>query len=319
VTPLLNVRGLRIGIGEREVVTHADLTVRPGECVAVVGESGCGKSMTCRAVMGLLDRVSGRVTGGELRLGDRDLAAMSAKEWRALRRGTLGFVPQSSMAGLDPVMRVGRQIRETVKTVDPQSDPRARTLELLESVRLPDPERVAHAYPHELSGGMRQRAMIALAMAGRPALLVADEPTTALDASVQKAIMDLLDQLRRDTGMAVVLISHDLRVVRSSADRIHVMYAGTTVEQGPTETVIGAPRHPYTRALIDADPSLGGVGERPASIPGSPPDPASWDGGCRFADRCGHAEERCGEALPAIETTEAGGAVACRRWRELSL
>jgi oligopeptide/dipeptide ABC transporter ATP-binding protein len=214
---------------------------------------------------------------------------------------------------------VGRQLAEAVKRYESKSDVRTRSLELLEQVQMPRPQQVLTAYPHQLSGGMRQRAMIALAVAGRPKLLIADEPTTALDATVQRAILDLLRRLRDELGMALLLVSHDLGAIRSATDRVAVMYAGTLVESGRSSAVLHRPRHPYSAALIASDPSLMERGEQLRSLFGDPPQPGSWPDGCRFHPRCPYALDRCRDAAPEPLDDGTGHLVACVRAGELEL
>ncbi len=262
---LLEARDVTISLGGEPKVAGVSLSVHAGECVALVGESGSGKTLTCRALLGSLHRIGGSMEGS-VRLRGREVAQASPAEWRRLRGSVLGFVPQASMAGLDPVMRVGDQLVETVRRHDSGVSARGRALELLQQVEMPSPETVLRSYPHQLSGGMRQRVMIALSLAGRPRLLIADEPTTALDVTVERAILELLLRLCRDERMGLLLISHDLGVVRRVADRVSVMRAGEQVEQGITAEVLSRPRHPYTAALLAADPALVEPGQRLAGV-----------------------------------------------------
>lgn len=302
---------LSVSIGGREVLTSVSLEVGRGEVLGIAGETGCGKSVTCRALTGTLGLIGGRITGGSLTYDGVDLRRLSEREWRRIRGRKIGFVPQSSLSGLDPLKRVGKQLAETIRYVDQRDDVRARSLELLRQVALPDPEAVFRAYPHELSGGMRQRFMIALAIAGRPDVLVADEPTTALDVTIQKGILDLLRRLSAETRMSVILVTHDLAVIEDFAARIAIMYAGMTVEAGPTAEVLAAPAHPYTVALLGARPGSVPAGSRLKGIGGAPPAPQGWADGCRFAPRCSFGKPDCEMSRPGLEAGQAGHAVAC--------
>ena len=282
-------------------VAGLDLMLRAGEVLALLGESGSGKTVTLRALMQLLPEKRA-VIGGNIVVDGRDVLALSRRELSDYRGRTVAMVFQEPGLALDPVYRVGDQIAEAVTRHGGGSwrAGRARALELFERVRIPSPARRLDNYPHELSGGMRQRAMIALALACRPKLLLADEPTTALDATVQIQILLLLRELQRELGLAVIFVTHDIGVAIEVADHIAVMYAGRIVEIGDCRSVVRAPAHPYTRGLLAAraDRSLG-KGERLAAIPGTPPDLAKLPPGCAFAPRCGHAREFCEEAVPA--------------------
>jgi peptide/nickel transport system ATP-binding protein len=282
-------------------VAGLDLMLQAGEVLALLGESGSGKTVTLRALMRLLPEKRA-VIGGNIVVDGRDVLALSRRELSDYRGRTVAMVFQEPGLALDPVYRVGDQIAEAVRRHGGGSrrTGRARALELFERVRIPSPARRLDNYPHELSGGMRQRAMIALALACRPKLLLADEPTTALDATVQIQILLLLRELQRELGLAVIFVTHDIGVAIEIADRIAVMYAGRIVEIGDCRSVVRAPAHPYTRGLLAAraDRSLG-KGERLAAIPGTPPDLAKLPPGCAFAPRCGHAREVCEEAVPA--------------------
>ena len=308
--PLVRVSGLAVAIGDRELLSDIDLELSPGDWLGIAGETGSGKSLTCRALTGTLHLIGGRVTRGSIRLGDVELTALTERGWQHIRGRRVALVPQSSLSDLDPVMRVGRQLTETIRHLDPTPDARARAIELLTRVALHDPEIVYEAYPHELSGGMRQRVMIALAIAGRPEVLVADEPTTALDVTVQKEILELLQSLSRGSGMSVILVTHDLALVEQYADRIAIVYAGVTVEGGATDLVFREPQHPYTTALLDARPHQTKVGNRLVGISGQPPSPSAWPRGCRFAPRCARQTAECAVARPPFVRNESGG-VAC--------
>jgi peptide/nickel transport system permease protein len=313
--PLLEVRGLTVEIatpsGAIRPVEDVGFDVRAGRTLAIVGESGSGKSITATAVMGLLPPVA-QVAAGVARFEGRDLFEMTEDARRRLRGGPIAMVFQDPMSSLNPVHRVGDQVAEAIRVHRDGPDADREAVDLLKRVGIADPERRARAYPHELSGGMRQRVMIAMAIANRPRLLIADEPTTALDVTVQASILELLAELRREEGMGLVLITHSLGVVAETADEVVVMYAAQVVERGSVAEVFARPLHPYTRALLAAVPD--GDAE-PEGIPGVVPRPDSWPPGCRFAPRCPHATAIC-QRPPVLEET-AGHAVRCLRWREI--
>ena len=318
--PVLAVDGLSIGFQTRRgllpAVRDLSFSVGSGEMLAIVGESGCGKSLTALALLGLIPP-PGRVTGGTVRLEGRDLLALDEAALRRVRGARISMIFQEPMTALNPVLTVGEQIMEAILEHEPVSRKaaRERTLALLERVRIPDPERRFAEYPHRLSGGMRQRVMIAMALAGAPAVLVADEPTTALDVTIQAQILGLIDELRREQGTAVVFITHDLGVVSRYVDRVLVMYAGRKVEERDTRDLFADPLHPYTRGLIAAQPragagAAGAVRERLAEIPGTVPALAAMPPGCAFAPRCPLADERCVQAVPPPRRA-GSGLVAC--------
>jgi oligopeptide/dipeptide ABC transporter ATP-binding protein len=314
----LRVESVAIAIRGRELVSSATFMIESGGCLGLVGETGCGKTLTCRLLSGTLGRVGGSVTRGTATFGDDDLGAMSEREWRRLRGRRVGLVPQNSLSGLDPVMTVQRQLTETIRELGDSDAPKRSALELLGRVRIPRATEVLKSYPHELSGGMRQRVMIALALIGRPHLLVADEPTTALDVTVQREILRLLSDLRRETGMTLIMVTHDLGVVEETADRIAVMYGGMTVETGPSAALFRNPGHPYTRALLAARPGAQRPGQRLADIPGFPPSPEEWPGGCRFAARCVFSQRRCVGRVPELSPFGADQLARCVRVEELA-
>lgn len=316
-TLLLQASNVAIEIDGRQLVSSVDLTVNKGSAVGIVGETGSGKSLTCRAIAGSLPAIGGSITHGTLTLDGRDLT--KPKAYADLYGRTVSLVPQNSLSALNPLMRIGTHLIETIKALDADDGlgPKRRAAQLLERVGLRDPERILRQYPHQLSGGMRQRVMIALAIAGRPKLLIADEPTTALDVSVQKEIVELLGQLTREEDMALILVSHDLGVVSAATKTVAVMYSGMVVEQGSTETILQHPRHPYTKALLEARPTIGRTG-RLVGIPGAPASPDAWPSGCRFAPRCKYAQSTCNEAVPTLEATDSGQLVACRRVHEIA-
>jgi peptide/nickel transport system permease protein len=316
--PLLDVQGLTVEIatqgGTIRPVEDVGFALRAGETLAIVGESGSGKSITATAIMGLLPPVA-QVVSGVARFDGRDLLAMREEERRRLRGGAMAMVFQDPISSLNPVHRVGDQVAEAIRVHRHVSAEAARreAVALLKRVGIADPARRARAFPHELSGGMRQRVMIAMAVANRPRLLIADEPTTALDVTVQAGILDLLAQLRRETGMGVILITHSLAVVAETAEDVVVMYAAQVVERGSVAQVFARPLHPYTRALLAAVPE--GAAE-PEGIPGVVPRPDAWPPGCRFAPRCTHATAACGR--PPVLDQAGDRLVRCIRWKELA-
>ena len=261
-TPLLSVSGLDVQLGGRQVLHDVSFEIGRGEALALVGESGSGKSVTARAITGLLTRIGGEVSAGTVAYEGVPIAQDDTAAWAKLRGRKIALVPQASLSSLDPVVRIGAQLAETIRVLDPGAAVGPRSLELLEQVRMSRPAEVLRSYPHELSGGMRQRVMIALALAGRPEFIVADEPTTALDVTVQASILGLLGDLRAETGMTLLMIAHDLAVVGMVSERVAVMRQGLLLEQGPTATVLSTPEHPYTKALLAARPE--------ASQPGQP-------------------------------------------------
>ena len=312
--PLLDVRGLRTSFYTRagvvRAVTGVDLTVRRGEVLGLVGESGCGKSVTSLSILGLIGR-PGRIEAGEVRFDGRDLLTLSAADLREVRGDRIAMIFQQPQSSLNPVIRVGDQVGEVLEVHRgmKRAATRGRVLELMGMVGIPDPERRLKAYPHELSGGMAQRVMIAMALACEPELLIADEPTTALDVTIQAQILDLMRTLQRETGTAIILITHDLGVVAEMCDRVAVMYAGEVVEQTDVRTLFARPRHPYTQGLIGAVPVPGDIRDELATIPGSVPNLIELPPACRFAPRClarlehGNvlAERQHPELLPVAE------------------
>ncbi|NKQ51333.1 ABC transporter ATP-binding protein [Amycolatopsis sp. K13G38] len=321
-TETLRITGLRVGFGTGEdqvlAVDGVDLALTPGRVHALVGESGSGKSVTGLTVLGLT-RGRGTHVSGAIDYAGRDLVPLAEPELRGLRGRELAMVFQDPMTSLNPLHRVGRQIAEMVRLHDGAGKREAmrRAVELLGEVGIPEPERAARAYPHEFSGGMRQRVMIAIALACRPRVLIADEPTTALDVTIQAQILNLIRTLCQDYGTAVLLVTHDLGVVAQYADEVSVMYVGEVVETGTVAEVLAAPRHPYTRGLLDAIPRLRGARKpRLATIAGSVPvftAATAATSGCRFAARCGHEHDACGERPPMREL---GPGRAYRCWLE---
>jgi peptide/nickel transport system ATP-binding protein len=329
---LLTIEDLHVSFrtedGETTPVRGVTLSVASGETMALVGESGSGKSVTSLAVMGLLPRPGGRVSHGRIlfrrRSGESvDLASADARTMRALRGGEIGMIFQEPMTSLNPVLSVGEQIAESVRLHLRLGGGAAmkRAEEMLDLVEIPDAKRRVHDYPHQMSGGMRQRVMIALAMACNPSLLIADEPTTALDVTIQAQILALLARLRRETGMGILFITHNLGVVAEIADRVTVMYAGQVVEAATTAPLFEQPRHPYTAALLNCLPARAlrdPDGRRTVqSIPGAIDASAFAEGRCSFVPRCAKVADICRKQMPALEPLSVGAAVRCLRLREM--
>ena len=312
---LLEVEGLTTHLltarGVLTAVSDVDLTVDEGETVTVIGESGSGKSTLALSILRLLEEGVGRHAAGSVRFRGEDLLSMDAASLRALRRGSISLVPQDPMTALSPVSSVGRQMAEVIRLKGGSSDVRARSLELLDQVRVPDAARRLRQYPHELSGGMAQRVLIAMALAARPALLVADEPTSGLDVTVQASILDLLLDIQSETGMSILLITHDLGVARQVSDRVCVMYAGRIVETGPVREVIGRPLMPYTLDLMACTPRVSEQVTALRPIPGSPPPLEALPPGCSFAQRCQFATELCRAKRPRLRGVGDQHAIAC--------
>ena len=317
---LLRVEGLRVEVNAGQslhrIVRGVDLRIAPGEILALVGESGCGKSMTALAMLGLLPPKA-RV-GGSVRFAGEELLGLDDRQMSRFRGGQLGMIFQDPQAALNPVRTIGAQLLEVLAL---HGDPsgrarRAEAVALLRRVGIAEPERRLRAYPHQLSGGMNQRVMIALALAARPKLLIADEPTTALDVTVQAQILRLLLDLRDENGLAVLLITHDLGIVSEYCDRLAVMYAGQIVESGRVEAVFGTPRHPYTQALLQALPGIEGPLGRLRDIRGAMPAPDERLPGCRFAPRCSEAGSACRDAEPSLRAVAKNQSVACLRPQE---
>ncbi|MGH3300467.1 MAG: dipeptide ABC transporter ATP-binding protein [Streptosporangiaceae bacterium] len=315
--PVLRVTGLRTEIRRQGVTVRAvdgvSLEVGAGECLGLVGESGCGKTMTARSILRLLPR-GGVITAGSVVLAGTELTQLSERDMQTVRGRDIGMVFQDPASCLNPTMTIGRQISESavVHAGADRSGAAERAIELLGMVAMPDPERSAALYPHQLSGGMRQRAMIAAALACGPRLLIADEPTTALDVTIQQDILELIDALRGRLGMAVILVTHDLGVIAGRTERVAVMYGGRIIEQASTDAVFAEPRHPYTEALLDALPELAGPRARSLySIPGRPPALTERPPGCSFAPRCRYAEAWCGSHEPNLDGDHPGHLYAC--------
>ncbi len=313
---LLDVQGLAVSFWSRHrqarVLHDVSFAVGPGEIVGILGESGSGKSVTAAAIMGLIEEPPGRIEAGRILFQGRDLLALSRREHRQACGRRLAMVFQDALAALNPVYPVGRQIAEAfvIHGLAPRAKAFAKAVDLLAAVGIADPEARARAYPHEFSGGMRQRAMIAAAIALRPPLIIADEPTTALDVTVQAQILELLARVRDQGGSSILFITHDLGVIAECADRAVVMYAGRVVEDAPVMALFDAPAHPYTRGLLGSRPRLGAGGDRLDPIPGTPPDPARLPPGCAFHPRCPLATDPCRSIVPAMRPLGAGR-VAC--------
>jgi peptide/nickel transport system ATP-binding protein len=314
--PLLEVNDLRTTFagdeGEIAAVDGVSFEVEAGRTLAIVGESGCGKSVTALSIMGLVPQPARQVRGS-IRFEGRELVGMSTRELQDLRGNRMAMVFQEPMSSLNPAFTIGDQIVEVLlrHRQMTRAQAAARAIEMLDKVRIPAPQQRFHEYPHKLSGGMRQRAMIAMALACEPRLLIADEPTTALDVTIQAQILDLMQRLQQETGTAIVLITHDLGVVAEAADAVVVMYAGRVVEQAPVEALFARPQHPYTVGLLGSIPQLHGRQRRLAAIEGQVPSPLRMPVGCRFAERCPFADARCHATSPALRELEAGHRSAC--------
>jgi oligopeptide/dipeptide ABC transporter ATP-binding protein len=316
VTPLLSVEGLETHFatsqGLLRAVDGVSFTIDTGEVLGLVGESGCGKSVTSLSIMRLVPR-PGRITGGRVLFRGQDLLAKDPEGMRRVRGAEIAMVFQEPMTSLNPVFSIGDQIASAVLAHGGGSRREAwnRAEAMLDLVQIPSPRQRARDYPHQLSGGLRQRAMIAMALAAGPALLIADEPTTALDVTIQAQILDLLRHLQQERGMAVLLITHDLGVVAELCHRVAVIYGGRIVELAPVRSLFARPIHPYTRGLLQCLPHPSRFGQPLASIDGVPPDLRQTAAGCRFAPRCAHAIASCRRAEPALEEREPGHFVAC--------
>jgi len=333
-TPIIKITGLtttfRIGGREVAAVRDLDLTIATGETLALVGESGSGKSVTSLSIVGLLPKGIGRIASGRLELRRKsgetvELQALDGETLRHIRGNDIGMVFQEPLTSLNPVYTIGEQIAEPIRIHLGKSrrEAAADAVRLLEDVGIPDPQRRAEQYPHELSGGMRQRATIAMALACNPALLIADEPTTALDVTIQAQILDLLAKLQAERGMAMLFVTHNLGVVAEIADQVAVMYAGSIVESGSVHSVFSHPRHPYTKGLMRSVPQLGeatklkDAGAPLPTIIGSVPSLVDLPPGCAFAQRCPYAIEACTAKFPKLVDTGDGHSSRCIRWQEI--
>ncbi len=317
--PLLTVRDLQVEFATRKgvarVLESVHFELNRGETLGIVGESGCGKSMTALAMMRLIPSPPGKITAGSVNLDGTDVLAIKEAAMRKIRGNRMSMIFQEPMTSLNPVYTVGDQIAETVRLHQNLSrrDAHQRAIEMLDAVGIPVPDQRVNEYPHQFSGGMRQRVMIAMALACKPDVLIADEPTTALDVTVQAQIFDLISALREQTGTAVVLITHDMGVVAEMTDRVAVMYAGRIVEEGLVTAVLESPLHPYTRGLIECSPGrrTTAIGEPLTEIPGSVPSLLERGAGCAFADRCKDVQDRCRQSLPDETVMADGHRVLC--------
>ena len=316
--PLLDIRNLQTffftATGLVKAINGVDLQIETGETLALVGESGCGKSMTALSLLRLVPD-PGRIVGGDILFAGRDLLRMPIEEMRRVRGNRIGMIFQEPMTSLNPVLRVGEQVAESLRLHQGHNRAQAATeaLTMLTKVGLPDAEDRARDYPHQLSGGMRQRVMIAMALACNPQLLIADEPTTALDVTIQAQIMELLADCKAERGMATLLITHDLGIVAQYADRVAIMYAGRIMESAPVRELFAAPAHPYTRGLLACVPKLGDKRQRLTPIEGTLPNPGQLPEGCSFLDRCPEAFAPCRGELPPLREIRPGHQVRC--WR----
>ncbi len=319
---VLQVDGLRTYFrtrwGEVKAVDGVSFDLRRGETLGIVGESGCGKTVTALSVLGLIPSPPGEiVSGSSIRFDDEELLEVKPARLREIRGNEISMIFQEPMTSLNPVLTVGHQIEEVLRLHRGLSrrEARAAGVALLAEVGISEPDQRYDCYPHQMSGGMLQRVMIAIALSCEPRLLIADEPTTALDVTIQAQILDLLVSLQRRHGMALLLITHDLGVIAEVCDRVLVMYGGQIVEMGTTEEILTRPQHPYTQGLLASLPGIGDRDVRLNPIPGTVPSPVDWPEGCRFRDRCSYAEERCAESLPSLLPVEGGPGRSARCWR----
>src|SRR5215475_6525402 len=313
--PLLEIKNLKLefAAGDRNLraVDDVSLTINAGETLCLVGESGCGKSVTALSIARLVPSPPAKYPGGEILLNGRDVLKMSKQELRGIRGGVVSYIFQDPSASLNPVFRVGNQIKESLKLHRPNQATDEEVIRLLKLVGIPAPESRIRDYPHQMSGGMQQRVMIAMALASEPKLLVADEPTTALDVTIQAQILELLLDLKKRLGMSILLITHNLGIVGDVADRVAVMYAGQIVELAPAGELLRRPLHPYTKALMNSVPKLSGGATRLTAIPGNVPRIGNFPPGCRFAPRCPTAKPECADTMPALAEVEPNRWVRC--------
>ncbi|MFF4244403.1 ABC transporter ATP-binding protein [Streptomyces sp. NPDC001822] len=319
---LLEVRDLHVEFHTRDGVAKAvngvNYSVAAGETLAVLGESGSGKSVTAQAIMGILDMPPGKISGGEILFKDRDLLKLKTEERRKIRGQEMAMIFQDALSSLNPVLSVGQQLGEmfVVHRGMSRGDAKAKAIELMDRVRIPGARQRVGDFPHQFSGGMRQRIMIAMAMALEPSLIIADEPTTALDVTVQAQVMDLLAELQRELNMGLILITHDLGVVADVADKIAVMYAGRIVETSPVHEIYKAPAHPYTKGLLRSIPRLDQKGQELYAIKGLPPNLLRIPSGCAFHPRCPMAQAVCRTDVPPLYTVDEERRSACHFWKE---
>jgi len=318
--PLLEIRGLKTYFATEDGIVQAvdgvDISIARGETLGVVGESGCGKTVTALSVLKLIAMPPGRIVAGQILYQGRDLAPLSTAEMDRIRAKDIAMVFQEPMTSLNPVYTIGEQIAEVLRRHEGLSRKAAleRTIEMLRLVQIPNPDKRVHDYPHQFSGGMRQRVMIAMALSCSPKLLIADEPTTALDVTIQAQILELLQEMKSRFGMAIMLITHAMGVVAETAQRVVVMYAGKVIEEAPVEALFADPKHPYTQGLIRSIPRIDTAATRKArleAIPGVVPSLLKPPPGCRFAARCKHAMPRCRDAVPPLLDVGGGHKVAC--------
>jgi len=316
---LLEIKNLKMDFGTDagavRAIDDVSLVIGAGETVCLVGESGCGKSVTAQSIARLVPVPPANYVGGEILLNGRDTLKMSPRELCGIRGGVVGYVFQEPGAALNPVFRIGAQIKESLQLHQPAKAGDAEVIRLLKLVGIPAPEARLKNYPFEMSGGMQQRVMIAMALASEPKLLVADEPTTALDVTIQAQILELLRDLKQRLGMAILLITHNLGIVGDMADRVAVMYAGQIVELSPARELLRRPLHPYTKALMNSVPKLRGDTARLSAIPGNVPRLGDFPPGCRFAPRCPIAKPECSEKIPELLEVEPGRFVRCPFWK----
>jgi peptide/nickel transport system ATP-binding protein/oligopeptide transport system ATP-binding protein len=321
---LLDVQGLTTafmtGRGEITAIEEVSFSLKEGEILGIVGESGSGKSVTALTIMGLLPTPPARIAAGKVMFQGQELTKLSSREMQRIRGPGIAMIFQEPMTSLNPVFSIGDQIMETIKAHEnlPAAALRKRAIDMLDKVGIPSAARRLDDYPHQMSGGQRQRVMIAIALACNPKLLIADEPTTALDVTIQAQILDLLMDLRDEFGMAIMIITHNMGVIAETADRVLVMYAGRVIEEAPVARVFDHPIHPYTRGLLECVPSITEDRARLIAIPGTLPDPARRPPGCRYSVRCRYAQPSCSESLPPLILEEADHWAACLRAKELA-
>ena len=316
---LLEIKNLKLEFGAGadalRAVDDVSITINAGETVCLVGESGCGKSVTALSIARLVPMPPARYPGGQILLNGRDVLQMDKRELRAIRGGVVSYIFQEPSASLNPVFRIGNQIKESLKLHRPQVATDDEVIRLLKLVGIPAPESRIKDYPHQMSGGMQQRVMIAMALASEPKLLIADEPTTALDVTIQAQILELLKELKARLGMSILLITHNLGIVGDIADRVAVMYAGQIVELAPALELLRRPLHPYTQALMNSVPKLGREQQRLEAIPGNVPNLGHFPSGCRFHPRCPKAQSDCSQKAPELVEVEPERFVRCPYWK----
>ncbi len=318
--PLLEIKNLQIEFGSgRDAVRAVDgvsISIKAGETLCLVGESGCGKSVTALSIARLVPTPPAHYVAGEILINGRDVLRMQNGQLREIRGGVVSYIFQEPGASLNPVFRIGNQIKESLEIHRPEVATDEEVIRLLKLVGIPAPESRIRDYPHQMSGGMQQRVMIAMALASHPKLLIADEPTTALDVTIQAQILDLLRDLKQRLGMSILLITHNLGVVGDIADRVAVMYAGQVVEVAPARALLKKPLHPYTQALMESVPVIGREADRLRAIPGTVPAPGAFPSGCRFHPRCPKAQAECKTQMPQLIEVEPGHWVRCPLWNK---